>query len=261
MRRRRLLGQHFLVDTSVAACEVAYAHIGRDDVVLEVGPGKGILTLLLAQKACQVIAIERDRHLVEELKPLLPDNVMLIEGDALEIDFHVLPRFTKIVSNLPFHISSPLTFKFLEYDFATAVLIYQKDFADRMVAGPGDGGYSRLSVCLSYKASCEILEIVPRHCFQPMPQVDACIVELKPLCRPPFPVAHEPFFFELTALLFSHRRKKIKTTLLDVYGELDEDLPYLGRRVEELTPMQIGELSTLLFTRYGTVFSSSVQNK
>jgi 16S rRNA (adenine1518-N6/adenine1519-N6)-dimethyltransferase len=242
---RQRLGQHFLIDSSVAEREVAYANLSKNDVVLEIGPGKGIITCILAEKAEQIIAIEIDKHLVGQLRPILPENVTLICDDALSVDFSTLPRFTKIVSNLPFEISSPLIFKFLKSTFSVAILIYQKDFAERLVACPGTKEYSRLTVGVSYKARCRILEIVPRNCFSPQPKVDSAIVELIPYEKPRFTVKNEEFFFELTKQLFNHRRKKIRSTIKTMYGTF-EQLPYLDKRVEELTPEQIGELSDLL---------------
>ena len=241
-------GQNFLVDKRVAIREIQYAGIDENDVVLEIGPGMGILTTLLAEKAKKVIAVEIDGELVDKLKKFLPENVLLVHEDAVKVDFEVLPSFNKIVSNLPFHISSPITFKFLQYDFSSAVLIYQKEFADRMVAKTGDKHYSRLSVGVYYKADCEILETIPKGCFFPQPQVDSCMVRLTPRKSPAFPVLDEKFFFDLTRELFNHRRKKIKNTLGELYSDVKfEDLPYLDRRVEELTPEQIGELSDFLY--------------
>jgi len=240
------LGQNFLIDHHVVEREVAYAQITKDDVVLEIGPGKGILTTELAEKARKVIAIEIDKQLVEHLHKVVPRNVELIHADALKIDFTTLPTFNKIVSNLPFQISSPITFKFLENRFGMAVLIYQKEFADRMVAKPGTKDYSRLSVSTYYMAKCELLEIVSKTLFYPQPKVDSCIIRLTPRSSPPFSVVNESFFFDLTNKLFNHRRKKIKTTLNKIYERLDKDIPYLDKRVEELAPEQIGELSNVL---------------
>ena len=240
------LGQHFLIDDAVAQREVEYAGLTSQDVVLEIGPGKGIITRLLAQHAKQVVAIELDARLMQQLKIGLPENVMLIHGDAVEVDLSALPRFTKIVSNLPFQISSPITFKLLEYPFSKAILIYQKDFAERLVAVPGTKEYSRLTIGVYYKAYCRILEHVPRTCFSPPPQVDSSIVELIPREKPPFDVANERFFFELIKQLFNHRRKKIRYTITSLFGD-HEELPYLDQRVEMLTPEQLGELSNLLW--------------
>jgi 16S rRNA (adenine1518-N6/adenine1519-N6)-dimethyltransferase len=239
------LGQHFLIDSSVAQREVAYAGITKNDIVLEIGPGKGIITCILAEKAKQVIAIEIDTHLVAYLKTILPKNVTVICADALAVDFDSLPRFTKIVSNLPFEISSPIMFKFLQSSFSIAVLIFQKDFAERLVASPGTKEYSRLTVGVSYKAQCRLLETVPRNCFSPQPKVDSSIVEIIPYHKPRFTVENEQFFFELTKQLFNHRRKKIRSTIKSIYGNI-EQLPFLDQRVEELTPEQIGQLSDQL---------------
>lgn len=243
---RQRLGQHFLTNLSVANREVDYAKITKNDVVLEIGPGKGIITQLLARKAKQVIAIEIDQRLIKLLHTTLPGNVSLIQGDAVKIDFQALPRFTKIVSNLPFQISSPITFKFLSCSFSKAVLIYQKDFAERLVAAPGTKQYSRLTVGVSYKAQCQIVEDVPRSCFSPPPEIESCIVELIPYKKPRFPVDDESFFFTLTKQLFTHRRKKIRSTIKAYYGDI-EQLPHLDLRVEQLSPEQIGEFSNLLY--------------
>jgi len=247
---KRKTGQNFLIDKNIAEREVVHANITKKDNVLEIGPGTGILTKLLAAKANKVIAIEIDGKLVGNLKQIVPENVELIHGDALKIDFGKLPRFNKVVSNLPFQISSPITFKFLDCDFSLAVLIYQKEFANRMVAKPDSKDYSRLSVGIYYKTCCEIIQTVSRTCFYPQPRVDSCIVKLTPRKSPPFSVNDELFFFDLTRELFNHRRKKIKNTLDGLYNKSLEDVPYLDKRVEELSPEQIGELSNILFSRH-----------
>jgi len=242
------LGQHFLNDKSVAEREITYADISTDDVVLEIGPGKGILTQLLAKKAKKVIAIEIDSDLVKKLENTISGNVSLIHADIMKIDFYTLPRFNKIVSNLPFQISSPVTFKLLEYPFSKAVLIYQKDFADRMVAHVHTKDYSRLSIGVYYKTHCRVLETVSKNCFSPPPKVESSIVEIIPRKKPPFTVVDELFFFEIVKQLFIHRRKKIKNTLENFFDNLD-NIPYLDNRIEELSPEQIGKLSNLLSIR------------
>ena len=241
------LGQNFLVDEKTAEREVEHANITRDDVVLEIGPGNGILTNILAKRAKKVIAVEIDKNLVEKLTNFLPDNVELLHSDILKIDFEALPGFNKIVSNLPFQISSPVTFKILDYDFDVAVLIYQKEFASRMITKPGTKDYSRLSVGVYYKAFCEIIETIPKTFFQPQPKVDSCMVKLNPRKEVPFKVLDEKFFFDLTRELFNHRRKKIKNTLELLYKTEFVDVPFLDNRVEELSPEQIGELSDIIY--------------
>lgn len=242
------LGQNFLIDKKVAEREINYADINKEDVVLEIGPGKGVLTKLLAKKAKKVIAVEIDTKLADELQNHMPKNVLIIKADILKVDFKNLSSFNKVVSNLPFQISSPITFKLLEYKFSKAVLIYQKDFADRMIAGPGSKDYSRLSVGVYFKTHCRILEKVSRNCFSPVPKVDSCIVELIPRKNPPFKILDESFFFNLVKELFAHRRKKIKNSLKEKYDNL-EQIPYLDNRVEELSPEQIGGISNLLLKK------------
>jgi len=244
---KQRLGQNFLINKNVAEREVGYANITQDDVVLEIGPGYGILTKLLAEKAKKVIAVEIDGRLISNLRKSVPDNVELIQGDAVELDFRNLPKFNKIVSNLPFQISSPITFKILDYDFDLAVLIYQKEFAERMVAVPGSKNYSRLSVGVYYKADCKLLEIIPKTCFEPQPKIDSCIIGLTPRRYPPFSLIDENFFFILVKNLFNHRRKKIKNILNAIYDISLKDVPYLNDRVEDLTPEQIGQLSNIIF--------------
>jgi len=244
---KKNLGQNFLIDKNIAELEVKQADIKDNDIVLEIGPGIGILTKFLAKKAKKVIAIEIDEKLINNLKRVLPGNVDLIHENALNIDFETLPKFNKIVSNLPFQISSPITFKLLDYDFELAILIYQKEFAERLVASSGSKNYSRLSVGIYYKSKCEIIRIIPKTCFRPQPKVDSSMIKIIPRKSPPFDVINEKFFFSLTKNLFNYRRKKIRNILVNLYDLNLDNVPYLENRVEELTPMQIGELSDYLF--------------
>ncbi len=245
---KKKLGQHFLIDKDVVQRELTYADITKSDVVLEIGPGMGVLTIPLAKQAKHVVAIEYDHRLYTYLQGIVPKNVELICADAVDVDFSTFPTCTKIVSNLPFQISSPITFKLLGYPFfKKAVLIYQKDFAERMIAKPGNKSYSRLSVGVYYHAKCCILEHIPKHCFSPPPRVDSCIVELIPRKIPPFTVKNEVFFFKIVKQLFEHRRKKIKTTLSKHYVVSLDEIPFGDDRVEMLTPKQIGCLSDWLY--------------
>ena len=131
---------------------VEYAEVSCNDTILEVGPGLGILTTRLAEQAKKVIAIEADAKLAAYLRDVLPDNVELIEGDALKVPF---PPFDKFVSNIPYSISSPLIFKLLEHDFQRAAVMLQKEFADRMVARPNTDDYSA-SQSAYPRAECRI---------------------------------------------------------------------------------------------------------
>ncbi|MDD3494057.1 MAG: 16S rRNA (adenine(1518)-N(6)/adenine(1519)-N(6))-dimethyltransferase RsmA [Candidatus Thermoplasmatota archaeon] len=238
-------GQHFLVDGRVAQRQIDYACLSPGDVVLEIGPGEGALTRRMAGRVSRVIAIEIDGRLAEGLRGL--PGVEVIHADALAVDFGSL-SFNKVVSNLPYQISSPVTFKLLAQDFELAVLMYQREFARRLVAEPGSRDYSRLSVMAQYRARWEILEIVPPSAFRPHPEVHSCVVRAVPR-PPPFAVWNPEVFEDVVRILFSHRRKTIKNALRAeryVPPEVAADLPYARQRVGKLTPEQIGELSNAL---------------
>lgn len=241
------LGQHFLTDSSVVEKELSIAQLSTKDIVLEVGPGKGVLTKELAKNCQQVIAVELDSQLVDHLQHILPKNVTLVHADVMKLSWDKIPLFTKVVANLPYQISSPFTFKLFESSFQKAVLIYQKEFAERMIAKPGSKQYSRLSVGIAYKAQCCIHQTIPPKSFSPPPEISSCLVEITPFSKPPFYVKDESFFFILTRLLFSHRRKKIRTILKNAFSTpIPEDIMFGDQRVEKLTPEQIGSLSNVL---------------
>ncbi len=241
--------QHFLVDKRISERIVDYAKLSKNDIVLEIGPGFGVLTKRMVKKAKNVVGIEKDKKLCRYLKKI--PGLTLIEGDALSTDF---PKFDKIVSNLPYQISSPLTFKILEHDFKLGVLMYQKEFAERMTSLSGKH-YGRLSVNIYYRAECKLLENVPRTAFYPVPKVDSAVVLLKPK-KTSFRVENEKIFFKTVDAMFSQRRKKIKNSLLnkwkkftDEKGKMEqvvEKLKDKNKRPEELTPEEIGEISDII---------------
>lgn len=199
------LSQHFLSDKSIAERMVKYAEVSSEDIVLEIGPGKGTITKKIMEKAKEVIAIEKDAS----FKEILPKDkkLKLIIGDFLKVE---LPKFDKVISNLPFEISSPATFKLFKYPWDVAIMIYQKEFAQRFVALPGSKNYSRLTVGINYYAEPEILEKVPKSRFIPQPKVECVIVRLKKK-EPSFKT--NKFFWELVNKLFQHRKKTVKAAL------------------------------------------------
>jgi len=256
VRARKGLGQHFLVDPRVAERHLNHAHITVKDVVLEIGPGLGVLTRGLATRAKRVVAIETDRTFANYLRETLPD-VEIIQGDALELDW---PAFDVMVSNLPYAISSPLTFKLLDEPFDRAVLMYQWEFARRMVASAGSPEYSRLSVGVYRRASCMILERVPRNAFHPQPKVDSALVRLEP--RPaPFRMPDPELYDAIVGALFRHRRKTLENGLRlgwrsvadspEAFEIMIPHLPFLGRRVEELRPEDIALLAEAILRAKG----------
>lgn len=249
-RASKRLGQHFLIDTKVAERIIGYAELNREDTVLEVGPGLGVLTEKIASKVKKIIAVEKDRRLVEFLKAKKICNLELLCADALEIEF---PEFNKIVANLPYQISSQITFKFLKYKFERAVLMYQKEFAMRMAAEPYSSAYSRLTINVYYAGTCKILESIPRNAFYPVPKVDGAVVLLIPHKKKPFPLVSESMFFDLVNVIFSQRRKKIRNSLLNKWDKFVSSkrdmenivahLKNMDRRPEELFPEEIADVA------------------
>ena len=254
------LGQNYLIDKNKRDQIVRFGNITKSDTVLEIGTGIGTLTLELAKKAKKVIAIEQDENiykiLTERLEDEKIDNVELINDDALSVDF---PKFNKIVSNLPYQISSPITFKFLDYDFDLAILMYQKEFAERMNGEVGSKNYSRLSAMLYFKCDVEKLTDVSSESFIPKPKIDSTVVKLTPKENR---ISDDDFkvYSNFTKALFQHRNKKIRNALIDsrhVISNIDKKVlkqrlndieskkinEYLSQRVVSLTPEEILSLS------------------
>ncbi len=258
VRLSKRLGQHLMVDVSVLRRMIEHAKLGPGDRVLEIGAGVGNLTKLIAQSGvAKVWAVEADARLCEILRQELSglDNVEILQADFLEVR---LPQFNKVVSNLPFGISSQATFRLLEEDFELGVLTYQKEFAERLVARAGTEAYGRLTVMVWARAEVEVLEDIPPDSFYPRPKVWACLVRLRP--RPP-PVQPKDWgtFSRLVAALFQHRRQKVRNALLHSPSFLSgrdkgerrrmiDALPgrFLQKKVMDLTPEEIVEFSNYL---------------
>jgi len=261
IRPDRRIGQQQVVDPTFLEKMVSYAELSSKDAVLEIGPGIGNLTMLLARDAGSVIAVERDDKLSKALQERLKriNNVKLIHGDALRVE---LPKFNKVVSNLPYSISSEVMFKLLEFKFDLAVLMFQKEFAERLTAKPGSDDYGRLTVNTYYRAEAELLDGVPPSAFFPQPKVNSAIVRLKPR-SPPFQVKDEKAFADLVRALFQHRRQRVRNAFMRSFSEVFPDLtlPKGKRRslvderlskelsearVMDLAPEDFGEMSNLI---------------
>jgi 16S rRNA (adenine1518-N6/adenine1519-N6)-dimethyltransferase len=250
MRLLKEKGQHILISKQLLRKIADYAEIQKDETVLEVGPGPGNLTEELINRADKVIGIEIDKRFVEVLKKRFSEQIKqkkfrLIHGDALKSEF---PAFTKIVSNIPYKISSPLTFKLLKCHFKSAVLLYQKEFAERLIAKPGNKKYGRLSVSSRAFCTAEILEIVPRKAFKPAPKVDSAVVRLLP--EPEIEVRDFEVFDELLRFVFSGRRKKIEKLLTQWLKKrgLEQSLiqefePIFNKRPEEIEPQVFAKIA------------------
>jgi len=230
---------------------VSHAFLSENDIVLDIGAGFGALTGILSPLCHRVIAVEIDHRVAEayRIEKQGSKNVSLIEGDILET---TIPTFNKVVSNPPFHISSPILFWLLEKRFDLAIMTFQKEFAERLVASVGSKDYSRLTVETYYRAEAELVEVVPRDAFVPPPNVDACIVSLKPREKSPFDVKNEELFHELVRMLFTQRNKKTRNAVASFLLRLNKkkeeanSLLFHDKRVRELAPEDFGEIANEL---------------
>lgn len=247
--------QHFLIDERILDKIVDAADIKPHETILEIGAGIGNLTERLMAKAGHVIAIERDPELIFVLKDRFgeTENFTLIQGDVLDVDF---PPFDKVVANLPYSISSEITFKLFKYDFKLAILMYQYEFAQRLVAHANSKDYSRLSVNAHYFADISMIMKIPRGAFSPPPEVLSAVVEIKP--RPAhFEVLDEKYYLDFVTAVFGQRRKKMRNSILrnkqllgiEDMKEFIEELPQelLNKRPENLEPEQFAELANMMF--------------
>lgn len=251
--------QHFLVD-DYAVEQIADAVPVFDRAVLEIGPGGGVLTSALLERGAHVRAVELDTKLLPNLErrfsaELASGDLTITVGDASKVE---LPEFDLVVANLPYSISSKITFRLLEAGFEKAVLMYQLEFAKRLAAAPGNGDYGRLSVMTQALADVEFLLELPPESFNPPPEVWSAVVVLTPRA-PPVPIANQKVFSDVVREAFSHRRKTLSNCLKglsSLYGKektveflasLPKDL--LQKRPEVLSVAEFIELSNSFAAR------------
>lgn len=240
IKLNRRKGQNYLINNHILSLILEHGHLEDSDVVLEIGAGIGTLTIPLAEKASQIIAVEQDKKIASILKERLRNlgisNVTILEGDATRMEF---PYFNKVVSNLPYQISSPITFQLLQYDFDFAILMYQLEFAERMVAEPGESNYSRLSVMTNLFSDVKMLFKVPRDAFIPKPRVSSGVIRLTPKKN------HEvdEFLVKTCRALFQHKRKKSKKALLESFHEITnkDENSYLSKNEAKMLVSQLDQ--------------------
>jgi 16S rRNA (adenine1518-N6/adenine1519-N6)-dimethyltransferase len=268
VRAKRSLSQNFLVDHNIRRKIVAELGASPDDAVLEVGPGHGELSDLLAGQVGRLVLVEKDDGLASDLAARFAnrDDVRVVHGDALEVDLaSLLPaeRPGLLVSNLPYGITSPLIFRFLEMRALPRrmVLLVQKEVAERIAASEGNKVYGALTVGVQARADVRVAFRVGRLAFRPVPAVDSAAIVIEP--RPD--VAHEDQLSDLrvlTRVAFSRRRKPLGRILRsapeyeippDVLDRILEETGLSPQaRPETLTPAQFVELAgRLAATRPG----------
>ena len=278
---KRHLGQVFLYDPSILRRIIQIAQLSKDDLVIEIGPGRGRLTKMLAERVRNVIAIELDERLFEELKVHLAgyNNVELVHGDALKYPYEDLPEF-KVVANIPYYITTPLIFRLLEakqrrrIERATEIippnhplvergedfqvrrnlksmtLTIQKEVAERIVAAPGGKDYGVLSVMVQYYTEPRLKFIIPRSAFRPIPKIYSAVVHFKVRQDPPVSVTDEGLFFKVVKTAFSQRRKMLSNTLKGLREDIKDKITEAGidpnRRPETLSIEEFARLSDVL---------------
>jgi 16S rRNA (adenine1518-N6/adenine1519-N6)-dimethyltransferase len=244
VRPAKGIGQHFLVDRSALAAIVDAAEIGPEDDVLEIGPGPGVLTAALADRARSVTAVEIDERMVAVLTDTVGgrENVTIVRADALAVDLYALgPRPpTRIVANLPYQITSPLLVKFLEDARRPPriVVLVQEEVARRIVAQPDDGkerGF--LSVFVQSFAVPTIVRRVPAQSFRPPPKVDSAVLALRTLAAPAFAPVDQHRFLALVSDAFRHRRKQLRSALGFEAG-VDKERADAALRASGIDPMR-----------------------
>ncbi len=214
LQLNKRLDQHFLVDKNIIKKEVELAEVSKQDVVLEIGAGIGLLTEELLRKAKKVVAVEKDARLVEVLKNEFRDSMRngaleIIQGDALKVEY---PHFDKCVSNIPYSIASRIIERLAKYK-KDATLCVQKEFAERLVAKPGAKDYSRISILVQFYFNPRYLWTVSKNSFFPKPKVDSAIIRLIPRKETPG-IEDEELFFKVVNLLFAHKRKTVRNALI-----------------------------------------------
>ncbi len=223
------MGQHFLVDPNILNKVIRTAQVGKEDVVLEVGPGLGGMTLALAREVRKVIAVEIDAKLAAMLKEKVTGhrNVEVMEGDILKVDFEHISaaegRPVKVVANLPYQISTPLLFRFIESKemFSAFTLMVQREVAERMVAPPGRKEYGPLSIFVQLFLDASIRFFIKPSAFFPPPKVESAVVHMVWKKKPLIQRDDEGWFKTVVRASFGYRRK----TLINALRHSELSLP------------------------------------
>ena len=232
IQANKSLGQNFLVDDNVIDEIIRSSNIDKQDLIIEIGPGLGVLTNRLLKEANNVIAVELDKRMVNILQDRFIININgqaeskleIINEDVLKINLNEIIaekrkqteiKNVKIVANLPYYISTPIIMKLLEnrLDIDEIIVMVQKEVADRMQVGPGSKDYGALSLAVQYYASPYIVANVPPNCFIPRPNVGSAVIRLTRYQEPPVQVKDPKLMFKLIRASFNQRRKTLQNGL------------------------------------------------
>lgn len=266
---QKKFGQNFLIDTHVLDKIISAAHITKEDMVLEIGPGIGTMTQYLAEAAGKVIAVEIDKNLIPILSDTLSEyqNVRIINEDVLKLDLRKLAdeenrgKAIKVVANLPYYITTPIIMGLFEnhVPVESITVMVQKEVADRVQTGPGSKDYGALSLAVQYYAEPYIVANVPPNCFMPRPKVGSAVIRLTRHKEPPVEVKDEKLMFDIIRASFNQRRKTLANGLnnsdkITCSKEIiTEAIEKLGKgpsvRGEALSLQEFASLSNDIFER------------
>ncbi|MBI2082000.1 MAG: ribosomal RNA small subunit methyltransferase A [Deltaproteobacteria bacterium] len=225
-RAKKSLGQHFLLNPTTIDSLLKKAHLSTEDQVLEIGPGPGLMTEKIAQKAKRLITVEKDHHYAEELKTKLKHllHVTIVEGDFLSINLEKLLESGtwKVIANLPYNIATEVIFHLLEVSslFSAFYLMLQKEVAERITAVPGSKNYGILSIFSQLISKNHIVMRLPPGAFTPPPKVHSAVVEFLVQETTPYDIHHLPTFESVVQAAFSQRRKMIRNGLKNVFNTM-----------------------------------------
>ncbi|MFD2617439.1 16S rRNA (adenine(1518)-N(6)/adenine(1519)-N(6))-dimethyltransferase RsmA [Terrilactibacillus laevilacticus] len=266
---KKSLGQNFLIDENILSNIVSAADVTDSSYVIEIGPGIGALTQLLAERAKKVVAIEID----ERLKPILSNtlndhsNVTVRFGDVLKVDLHQIIKEEfpdgaeiKVIANLPYYVTTPILMMLLtsQLSITDIVVMIQKEVAERLEASPGEKSYGSLSIAVQYMAEPRIMMTVPKTVFIPQPNVDSAVIRLQVRKEKKVQVISEDFFFKLVRASFGQRRKTLINNLMNNLYKKDQKESLISvlegvsidpkRRGETLSIEEFGKLADALYT-------------
>ncbi len=232
---KKSLGQHWLKDVSSLESIVEFADLSKDDFVLEVGPGHGVLTKYLVKEAHEVLAVEFDDFLYTTLaSKVKSENLKVVHQDILEFDFNTLPQNYKIVANIPYYLTSKLIRNITESNNlpSTVVLLIQKEVAERLVGKPGD--MSLLSIAAKIYFDVSLGVVVGAECFDPAPKVDSQVVKLVRLDSAKLSDAEVKGVFRLAKLAFNSKRKTLLNSLQGGLGIEKSKLTEISNKYNEI---------------------------
>lgn len=210
------LGQNFLFDEQ--SLQTIASEVTSEDTVIEIGPGLGTLTAILAEKANKVIAVELDSNMVQILEDRfkLYNNVQIIQDDILHVDIDKIAPKAKIVANLPYYITTSIITKLLNTNIKDITILIQKEVAERICAEPGTKKAGAITYYVKYYADSKIVANVPKECFIPSPEVESAVVKITKRNEKAVKVNNEKLFFDIIKTNFTQRRKTILNSLSSI---------------------------------------------